>query len=164
MDMQNDQRERHDALSLLVGVWDRRLRWQQTVFWLARTLIVALTACSEHAAVAQSTPPTSGSEIRQMVIEDQEVIYITVSNANEPIKLEDWFAAGWTLGAKLGANSAIPRDCALHAREGVSLQVFATCPGPRQIAVPRTAADFVYIVFIFGKNGETQVERITTPQ
>ena len=76
-------------------------------------VVMILTGCALPPAAAQSTQLTSTPEARQMVIKDQEDVYVAVANTNEPIRLSDWLAAGWTMGQALDAKEAVPHDCAL---------------------------------------------------
>ena len=123
-----------------------------------------LAGCSNSPAVAQAAQLVSTSEPRQLIIEDREDVYISVANATEQVRLEDWLAAGWTVGKALGAEEDVPHDCVLHTREGLRLQIFARCPGPRQVAVPRDAADFVYVLYLMGKVNQSELDMTMTPQ
>ena len=68
------------------------------------------------------------------------------------IPVGNWQNLGWTMGGTLTESDSVPKDCALHARETVTRQLYAACPGPNQVSIPHEGGDFVYIVFTDGQN------------
>ena len=142
-------------------------RWQYLVLGFVGLCLLMLTGCASDMAAAstgtQAALPST-TALRQFTVEKGEVAYIATAVVNSDFPTADWTKAGWAITNKIGASDAVPQDCQLHAREGVAGQLFAACPGPAQLSVPRAGADFIYIALMFGKNSADKIKEITTPR
>jgi hypothetical protein len=57
------KQERYRALTLILRLWDRRLRWQQTVGWLGRSLIPALALGIALAVLSRLYPLLENAQV-----------------------------------------------------------------------------------------------------
>ena len=126
-------------------------------------LIVELTGCSVPSASAQVAALPKSRDLRLVTIESTEVAYLSIANVTEKIALPRWQSAGWKLGNTLGAEDAVPTDCALHARDGTDTQVYAACIGPVTVAVLPDGADIIYVTVIIGQDGEVRSANVIVP-
>ncbi len=122
---------------------------------------MTLAGCVEHPAIAQRTEPTPN--LRELPIDNQEIAYVAIANATQQIDRAKWQAAGWVWGNAIGAQDAVPPDCALHIRQGKNTQVYAACTGPRQLIVPRDGADFIYVTLIMGQDNQVRSSNVIAP-
>ena len=142
-------------------------RWQYFVLGFVGLCLLMLTGCTADMVAASTGTKAaipSTTALRQFAVEKGEVAYIATAVVNSDFPAADWTKAGWVITNKIGASDAVPQDCQLHAREGVAGQLFAACPGPAQLSVPRAGADFIYIALMFGKNSSDKIKEITTPR
>jgi hypothetical protein len=127
-------------------------------------LVLTLAGCSAPAASAQIYNTSLKShEPRLVTIESAEVAYLSIANATEKIDLSDWQKAGWKLGNTLGAEDAVPTDCALHIREGADTQVYAACIGPMTVSILPDNADIIYVTLIIGKDDQVRSAKVIAP-
>ena len=126
--------------------------------------LVSLAGCAEGLVVALGTEPMPTSGSRELTIDTQELAYIAIANATAQIDRPKWLATGWAWGGVIGAQDAVPPDCALHARAGGDAQVYAACAGPRRLLIPRDGADFIYVTLIIGQDGQVRSSNVIAPE
>lgn len=126
--------------------------------------LLTLAGCAERSAVALGTEPKPTSSSRELTIDNQELAYIAIANATTQIDRPKWLATGWAWGSVIGAQDAVPPDCALHVRAGGDMQVYAACAGPRRLRIPRDGADFIYVTLIIGQDGQVRSSNVIAPK
>jgi hypothetical protein len=126
-------------------------------------LILAMTGCSAPAAAVQIGASSKSRDVRLVTIESTEVAYLSIANATKNIDLPGWQKAGWKLGNTLGAEDAVPTDCALHTREGADTQVYAACIGPMTVSLLPDSADIIYVTLIIGQDDQVRSANVIAP-
>ena len=122
---------------------------------LAILCVLMLTGCGANTVTTSTGNNLSTS--RNFTVEKGEVAYLTavVTSADFPVTV--WTQAGWIIAGQIGVGDAVPQDCQLHAREGISGQFYAACPGPSQLFIPRDGADFIDIILMLGRNSPDKI-------
>jgi hypothetical protein len=120
------------------------------------------TPAIPEAALFAMTIPGEPNKNQVLEIKPTESAFMSIATMNADVPLANWEGAGWKIGSAIGAAEAVPPDCALHSRRGIPRQLYAACPGPLTVSIPKASADFVYVVLTGSNNQIARVLRTGT--